>query len=157
GAQNECPLLAELDAIGTLNSESAILIDDARLFLAPPPPPHDAEQWPLIDEVVLRLRSLAETHATWVINDVLVFAPRHARQPGVAHGRAHGIELQRVYSAAVAGATEHRAVDATPATTSGATRGRRPTGPITGGFNVELLGHDKSERIFAHHLERLGI
>jgi len=42
GQQDECPLLQELNTI--FNSEMrnyAILIDDARLFLAPPPLPHN--------------------------------------------------------------------------------------------------------------------
>jgi hypothetical protein len=36
GASSQCPLLDELRAINILNEQSVILIDDARLFLAPP-------------------------------------------------------------------------------------------------------------------------
>ena len=35
GYQSQCPLLQELDALKTLNLNSVILIDDARLFLCP--------------------------------------------------------------------------------------------------------------------------
>ena len=46
----ECPILEELEAVGRWSAESGhdafVLVDDARLFLAPPPPPHDPAQWP---------------------------------------------------------------------------------------------------------------
>ena len=52
GENDECPLLQELYII--FNSpirNFAILIDDARLFLAPPPLPHKVENWPTIKQV----------------------------------------------------------------------------------------------------------
>jgi hypothetical protein len=33
--------------------DSIILIDDARCFLGPLPPPHNANDWPRIDEIFL--------------------------------------------------------------------------------------------------------
>lgn len=49
GEQDECPLLKELDVIFNSPMKNyAILIDDARLFLAPPPLPHLVENWPSI-------------------------------------------------------------------------------------------------------------
>lgn len=48
GEDDECPLLAELEIIFGSNVSCAILVDDARLFLAPPPKPHKAEHWPSI-------------------------------------------------------------------------------------------------------------
>lgn len=47
----ECPLLEELEAIGSLNGHSLILIDDINLMELPPPPPHDPTQWPTIAQV----------------------------------------------------------------------------------------------------------
>src|SRR2546425_12807921 len=46
GVTSQCPLLGELDAISTLGTESVLLIDDARLFLCPPPHPHEVKDWP---------------------------------------------------------------------------------------------------------------
>ena len=124
GDKAECPLLAELDAIATLNADSAILIDDARLFLAAPPAPHDPEQWPSLADVVERLRSLNREHGLWVVNDVIVFAPIAARQAMTEYARGGGVDQP-------------------------AQRALR--------FNAELLGQNRSERVFVEHLRRLGI
>lgn len=53
GKHDECPLLNELEIIFEFaeNKNIAILIDDARLFLAPPPSPHMITQWPTITEL----------------------------------------------------------------------------------------------------------
>src|SRR5262249_4016615 len=45
GQSQECPLLSELEAIGTLNDDSVVLIDDARFFTAPAPAPHNPGEW----------------------------------------------------------------------------------------------------------------
>lgn len=45
GAASQCSLMKELAAIGELNPQSVILIDDARLFLSPPGRPHDYTKW----------------------------------------------------------------------------------------------------------------
>jgi hypothetical protein len=52
GEGDECPLIEELVAIFKYNKRCAILIDDARLFLAPPPKPHVFEKWPTIKDIV---------------------------------------------------------------------------------------------------------
>ncbi len=56
GQDDECPLLDELDIILRCDSDHIILIDDARLFLAPPPKPHNTTVWSSIIEVVCKLR-----------------------------------------------------------------------------------------------------
>jgi len=71
----QCPLLDELAAIGHLNERSVLLIDDARLFLAPPPPPHSPEQWPSLDLVIKGLHSLSTAHEILALNDVFVYFP----------------------------------------------------------------------------------
>lgn len=93
GKQAECPLLEELDAIGTLNHTSVILIDDARYFLGPPPHPHNAGDWPTIGQVIDKLRSLSTRHDVWIINDVLIFAPGDIAASIVAYGRDYGADL----------------------------------------------------------------
>jgi hypothetical protein len=52
GEGDECPLLDELSIIFRNNGNFAILIDDARLFLAPPPKPHVLTHWPTIKAIV---------------------------------------------------------------------------------------------------------
>jgi hypothetical protein len=72
GEGDECPLLDELATIGP---QHAILIDDARLFIQPPPPPHDPGQWPTLDQVMdaLKDREVA------IREDVVVALPRRLR------------------------------------------------------------------------------
>jgi hypothetical protein len=93
GDLSECPLLEELDAIQALNQASVILVDDARLFLGPPPHPHKAEDWPTICQVTDKLRALSAQHDVWIINDVLIFAPVRVAPSIVAYGRNHGVDL----------------------------------------------------------------
>jgi hypothetical protein len=51
GENDECPLIEELNVIFKFKKNYAILIDDARLFLAPPPLPHNFLNWPLILDI----------------------------------------------------------------------------------------------------------
>lgn len=87
GELSQCPLLEELQAIGRLNSQSVILIDDARLFLATPPAPHEVSQWPSFYEVLAALRALSDSHALMVVNDCILFYP--AGIDGVVKKYAH--------------------------------------------------------------------
>jgi hypothetical protein len=51
----ECPVLGELALLAD-RPQDVVVVDDARLFICPPGPPHDPAQWPAIDEVVAALR-----------------------------------------------------------------------------------------------------
>ena len=77
GKDHECPVLAEIAAIRQGSGEHFILIDDARLFLAPPPRPHRATDWP---DLAALLGALPATNYTVVYNDVMVSVPPHARR-----------------------------------------------------------------------------
>lgn len=46
GESAECPVLEELAAINESSLGHLVLVDDARLFLAPPPRFHNAAHWP---------------------------------------------------------------------------------------------------------------
>jgi hypothetical protein len=73
GVENECPLIAEIGALKKIDlNNSAILIDDARLFLKPPPEPHKIEQWPTLREV---LEQLPTNHQIFIHNDVIFSVP----------------------------------------------------------------------------------
>jgi len=75
GRSSQSPLLAELEAIGPLHADSAILIDDARLYLCAPPLPHDCAGWPDFHTVLMLLLSLSSKHRVMVLNDVIIFFP----------------------------------------------------------------------------------
>ena len=90
GKEDECPVLAELEAIAAGHEDDVVLIDDARLFLAPPPPPHDAAQWPNMGELVEAIGRAKPGHEVLVAHDVVVAVPARARDLAVAF--AHGPE-----------------------------------------------------------------
>jgi hypothetical protein len=78
GAESQCPLLDELAAIGELNADSAVLVDDARLFLCPPAGSHRSEQWPSLDQILRRLLSLGSGQQLMIFNDVICLFPARA-------------------------------------------------------------------------------
>jgi hypothetical protein len=75
GAQQQCPLLEELAAIGQKESDHLILIDDARLFLSAPPRPHDPSLWPTIGQVVPALGGSSPHRYVAVCEDVIISVP----------------------------------------------------------------------------------
>ena len=80
GQANECPVIEEIAAIHQSQAEHFILIDDARLFLAPPPLPHRAKDWPDIGAVLSALNIPGRLpNYTVVYNDVIISVPAHAR------------------------------------------------------------------------------
>ena len=91
GESSQCPLLDELGAISRLNEQSVILIDDARLFLCPPPRPHEVSQWPSFDSILKCLRGLSPAHEVMVLNDVLVCYPAGVREALTQYAYEHSI------------------------------------------------------------------
>ena len=92
GELSQCPLLDELRAIKKLNSNSVILIDDARLFLSCPPEPHESSQWPTFNQVVMNLMQLSLDHELMVVNDVIAFYPKHIKHCMIEFAKDHGID-----------------------------------------------------------------
>ena len=84
----ECPLVEELKAISRLGERSVILIDDARLFLAPPPAPRRPDAWPSLATLLTHLGRLSSAHEPMVIDDAFVFVPASVR--GAVRDFAHG-------------------------------------------------------------------
>ncbi len=78
GENDECPLLEELQIINNSECEHFILIDDARLFLSPPPSPHRIEQWPSLNEVIATL-SAKTSRYTVIFEDAIVSVPERAK------------------------------------------------------------------------------
>jgi hypothetical protein len=73
--QNECPVLAELAAIGSGHPDDCVVIDDARFFEVSPPPPHDPTKWPSLIEVMETLNSAVPDRHVTVIADYIVAVP----------------------------------------------------------------------------------
>lgn len=72
GENDECPLIDELREIFRKTKDSIILIDDARLFLAPPPHPHIFSKWPDLRDIV---SFLPEEYSLVVYEDVIYIFP----------------------------------------------------------------------------------
>jgi 16S rRNA G966 N2-methylase RsmD len=74
GEEDECPLIEELEIIFHYQDKNmVILIDDARLFLAPPPYPHKIEEWPSLTEI---LRVMPTNWELLELEDVLYLFPQ---------------------------------------------------------------------------------
>jgi hypothetical protein len=79
GADAQCPLLGEIAAINASSLDHFILIDDARLFLSPPEPPHDVDQWPEIGAILAALNAARPKYAV-VFEDAIIAVPPAARR-----------------------------------------------------------------------------
>jgi hypothetical protein len=79
GETNECPLLEELRTIVNADIGPYILIDDARFFVQPPPPPHDAEQWPALPDIIDVLRTRESRPYLALVEDIILAVPEAAK------------------------------------------------------------------------------
>lgn len=100
GENSQSPLLGELAAIGALPSQSVLLVDDARLYLCPPPAPHRAADWPGFHSVVQGLLRLSLQHHLMVLNDVLIFFPASLEKELSQFACAHGADWLQLASQA---------------------------------------------------------
>jgi hypothetical protein len=78
GRENECPIIKELEAISELTNPT-ILIDDARAFLGPLPPPHDPQQWPTIQDIFFKVKELFPKHYMTLQDDVIFIIPNYLK------------------------------------------------------------------------------
>jgi hypothetical protein len=78
GMEAECPLLEEMAVINDSPLPHVILVDDARLFCAPPPRPHRAEHWPDLLTVVNRLANGGRRHVA-LFEDIVIAVPTEVR------------------------------------------------------------------------------
>ena len=74
----ECPVLGELQAVYAHRPDHIIMIDDARLFLAPPPPPHQSGDWPTFQAIREFLHRQQPSPHVRVVGDVIVAVPAAA-------------------------------------------------------------------------------
>ncbi|ACA98426.1 MULTISPECIES: hypothetical protein [Cyanophyceae] len=79
GDEDQCPLLEELEILNNSEYNHFILIDDARLFLSPPQPPHQVDHWPNICNIVDVLRKKYSDKYIVIIEDVIIAVPLEAK------------------------------------------------------------------------------
>lgn len=98
GETSQCPLLNEIASIGYLGRNSVVIIDDARLFLAPPPAQHEISQWPNFDQIYKALLSISSFHQLMVINDLVIFYPNLAETAVKNYAIDYGVDWLDVMS-----------------------------------------------------------
>lgn len=89
GEGSECPLLDELRYVNASTPDHLVLIDDARLFLAPPPPPSRVEEWPDLKAVLQALSPPERPRYVAVYEDVIVGVPLAVREPVIQYLQNH--------------------------------------------------------------------
>jgi hypothetical protein len=107
GAERQCPLLDEIRSVALFSDPKAVLVDDARLFLSTPQPPHDPHQWPDIADIVQAFGQLYPKNYLAVIEDVIACVPDsiaevlrgYCRDTNEAAWRAHGDALRKKQAA----------------------------------------------------------
>jgi hypothetical protein len=77
GEDSQCPVLEELQTVDAypFAERSCILVDDARLFLGPPPPPYRREDFPPFLRILDLLRERFDRYVT-VLDDVIIAGPQ---------------------------------------------------------------------------------
>jgi hypothetical protein len=88
-----CPVLQEIAALSTAGPLDCVVIDDARLFAGPPPPPHDPAQWPTLVEVLDALRSVRSSAHLTVFDDQIVAVPLEGKQVADRHAQDWGVRF----------------------------------------------------------------
>ncbi len=79
GINDECPLIEEIKIINNTKLNHIILIDDARLFIKPPPPPHKPEQWANISQIISQINEI-ENRYCFIADDVIGVVPNSSLQ-----------------------------------------------------------------------------
>jgi hypothetical protein len=79
GREAECPVLDEIATIDASPHDHVVLVDDARLFCAPPPRPHRADHWPNLATLTARLVAGGRRHVV-LSGDVFVAVPAAERE-----------------------------------------------------------------------------
>jgi hypothetical protein len=95
GAGDQCPLLGEIDALSPSWNRLFVLVDDARYFLAPPPPPQNMSQWPSMVQVTNALDRGADRFVA-TFEDVIVSLPIEAKRVTLEYIQKGGPLNERV-------------------------------------------------------------
>ena len=92
GKSDECPVVGELELLNASKVPHIVLIDDARLFLAPPPAPHEATYWPDISSICRLMAAHDSNRYVAVHDDVIIGVPAAATVQLVEFLRAEFIK-----------------------------------------------------------------
>ena len=79
GEKSECPVLEEIAAIGKGHQDDCLVVDDARLFAAAPPPPHDPAAWPTLTEVFDAIHRARPGHHVTMLRDQVIATPARVK------------------------------------------------------------------------------
>lgn len=80
GEHNQNPLMEELTAISQCSVITPfIFIDDARLFLSPPPMPNNPDDWPNISDIILSFSKFRINFYSIIFEDVIIAVPEEAK------------------------------------------------------------------------------
>jgi predicted SAM-dependent methyltransferase len=96
GADHECPLLDELCCLKGIGQKDVILIDDAHMFLMPPPHPHQVEHWPSLSDVLGSLLAINPQYYIVIFENVIVALPESLRSSVVDHLRTLGARPMQI-------------------------------------------------------------
>lgn len=88
----ECPVLDEIEAIATDLDRHFVMIDDARLFINAPPPPHRTSDWPPLSVIVAALSAQHPLSIT-LFEDVVLAAPERYGAEVLSMLRALNVEF----------------------------------------------------------------
>lgn len=92
-AKAQSPILDELLTIETLNEDSVIIIDDARLYLNVLPKPNALDKWPDFQDITLALLAMSENHRIAIYDDTIVYYPEKLRHAFTNFAYNHNIDL----------------------------------------------------------------
>jgi hypothetical protein len=92
GKSNECPVLGELALLNECAVPHVVLVDDARLFMAPPPPPHEAGHWPDISALCAFLARADFPRYVAVHEDVIIAVPETGKSLVVDYLRTAALQ-----------------------------------------------------------------
>lgn len=111
GDSDQCPLLEELRIINNSGLNHFIFIDDARLFLSPPQPPHKIEQWPNITEIFFTLKENCKDKYIVITEDVIVAVPSYATEVVVAYCQEVNAKAWEEYGKSIKQSNLQKALD----------------------------------------------
>jgi hypothetical protein len=95
GTDAECPVLDELTALRGASPRDCLVIDDARLFAAAPPPPHDPSHWPTLMQLFDAVRTVWPDHHVSLLADQVIAVPRGGIPAVDRYGREVALAMQR--------------------------------------------------------------
>lgn len=79
GENDQCPILGEITLLRDSKTPNFIFIDDAELFLAPPPKHFQLNQWPRIDKIFEIMNAGQWKYFNVVLCNQIIFFPDYAK------------------------------------------------------------------------------